>query len=180
MKQVIIAADFTALGYGAMAQSTTTTVETIDIQLTNVITMKFNSTGTNTGSTVNIPLNTISEMTNGVTSSNQNLSVNSTKPFNVNVKTNTSMFSYNGSYQNNNSMLVSDVLKMRVNQNYTGGNIGNGFGSFKPLTASAQNIINGGDNGTGKTFRVRYKAIPDQQYASGIYTTSVIFTATQQ
>jgi hypothetical protein len=155
-------------------------VQQVDLQLTNVIRITFTNTGTGAGSMVNIPLNNISQMTNGVTSANQNLSVNSTKPFNVNVKAVSSQFTYSGTNQNNNSMQVQDVLKLRVNQNNTGGSIGNSFGSFQPITSSTQNIINGGDNGANKTFRIKYKATPDLQYAAGNYTTSIIFTATQQ
>lgn len=161
-------------------QTSTTEVQTVDIQLVNIIKLKFANTGTNTGSSVNIPLNNVADMTNGVTSANQNLSVASTKPFNVNVKAVSSNFSYNGTYQNNITMPVNSVLRLRINQNNTGGNISNSFGSFQPIESFAQNIINGGDNGVNRNFRIKYKAIPDLQYPPGVYTTSVIFTATQQ
>lgn len=164
----------------ANAQSSTTIVQTVDMHLVNVIKIKFANTGSNMGNTVNLSLDNMSELTNGVTSANQNLVVASTKPFNVNVKSATPTFSYSGSSQQNNVMNVDDVLMLRVNQNQTGGNIGSGYNAYNPITYNAQNVINGGDNGQERKFRVKYKAVPGLEYAAGNYMASIIYTATQQ
>ena len=57
------------LAIKAGAQSTTTEVQVVDVSLTNVIELTFVATGTNTGSTVSMPINTISEFLSGVSSS---------------------------------------------------------------------------------------------------------------
>jgi hypothetical protein len=171
---------FSVLLCTGYCQTSTTEVQTIDIQLVNVIKLKFVNTGTTTGPSVVIPLNNVTDMMTGVSSANQKLSVASTKPFNVNVKAASTNFTYSGTYQTNTAMPVNDVLLLKVNQNNTGGSISNSFNSFQPIEAFAQSIINGGDNGVNKTFRIKYKAIPDLQYPMGTYNTSVIFTASQQ
>ena len=162
------------------AQTSTTEVQTIDMQLVNVIKITFTNTNTNTGNTVNLSMDNMAELENGVTSTNQKLRVKSTKPFNVNVKAASPTFSYSGSSTQNNVMAVEDVLLLKVNQNETGGNIGSGYNSFNPITYSAQNVINGGNNGNDQKFRVRYRAIPGLGYAAGNYLASIIYTATQQ
>ena len=161
-------------------QTSTTEVQTVDIQLVNVIKIKFVNTGNNVGNTVNLSLDNLNELMTGVTSTNQKLSVASTKPFNVNVKASAPTFSYSGSSTQNNVMDVDEVLQVRVNQNYTGGNIGSGYNTFNPITYNAQNIINGGNNGNDQQFRIKYKAVPGLGYAAGNYLASIIYTATQQ
>lgn len=160
-------------------QTSTTIVQTIDLHLVNVIKIKFANTGTSTGSTVQLNLNDMSDLINGVKSANQNIAVSSTKPFNVNVKSSSQFFSYSGINQQNNLMPVDDVLKLRVNLNNTGGNIGSGYSAFTPIAHYTQNVINNGDRGKDLTFRVRYQAMPGLEYAAGNYQTSVIYTATQ-
>ena len=162
------------------AQTSTTVVQTVDMHLVNVIKIKFDNTGTNVGNTVNLSLDNMNELVNGVTSANQNLVVASTKPFNVNVKSASPTFSYSGSSQQNNVMNIDDVLMLRVNQNQTGGNIGSGYSAFNPITYNAKNVINGGDNGQNRQFRIKYKAVPGMGYAAGNYLASIIYTATQQ
>ena len=168
-----------AFSISASAQTSTTIVQTVDLHLVNVIKIKFVNTGTNTGSLVQLNLNDIGDMINGVKSTNQNIAVSSTKPFNVNVRSSSEYFTYSGTNQQNNQMAVDDVLKLRVNLNYTGGNIGSGYNAFTPIQAYTQNVINSGDNGQNQIFRVRYQAIPGLDYAPGNYLTSVIYTATQ-
>lgn len=162
------------------AQTSTTVVQTVDMHLVNVIKIKFVNTDNNVGNTVNLSLDNMSELANGVTSTNQKLSVASTKPFNVNVKSASPTFSYTGNSQQNNVMNVDDVLMLRVNQNLTGGNIGSGYSAYNPITYNAQNVINGGDNGQNQQFRIKYKAVPGMGYAAGNYMASIIYTATQQ
>ena len=164
----------------AFAQQSTTAVQQVDLSLTNIIRIRFANNNSQTGNLVDIPLNNVGDLLNGVTSTNQNLAVASTKPFNVNVKASSNAFSYTGGTQVNTQMQVDDVLKLKVNLNNTGGTVGSGFTSFKPITDSEQNLINGGDNGVNKVFRIRYKAKPGMGYAGGNYLTSVIYTATQQ
>lgn len=162
-----------------MAQTSTTIVQTVDVQLVNVIKIKFESTGTNTGTTVQMNLGNMNQLMNGVESTNHNLVVNTTKNFNVNVKSSSQYFAYTGTYNQNNQMAVNDVLQMRINQNNTGGSIGNGYNNFNPIQPFTQNIINGGTRGQNKIFRIRYLATPGLEYPAGNYLTSIIFTATQ-
>ena len=101
MKHLYIMILVSILCFHANAQSSTTTVQQVDISLVNVITMTFVSTGTNTGSNININLSSMNNLQNGVTSTQQWLSVNSTKDFNVSAKCNATNFSYSGSYTQN-------------------------------------------------------------------------------
>jgi hypothetical protein len=164
----------------ASAQSSTTEVQQVDITLTNVITLKFSSTGTSTGSAATMSIANLSNYTNGVTSSTYQLTANSTKGFNVQVKTNAANFTYTGSYTSGTTMPVSNKLLLKVTANATGGSIAGSFSNFATLSSSNQNLITGCTNGTSKTFSIQYKANPGLAYPAGTYTTTVTYTVTQQ
>lgn len=164
----------------ALAQSSTTENEVVDINLVNVITLKFVATGNSTGSTVSLPFTTIDDFVNGEESSVQQLVAASTKPFNVTVKTNAANFTYNGSYTSGTTMPVNGKLRLRVTANGTGGSIASPFTAYSTLTSNNQNLINAATNGANKTFSVQYQAIPGLSYPAGTYTTQVIYTVTQQ
>jgi hypothetical protein len=166
----------------ANAQSSTVETQQVDISLTNVITLKFVSTGSTTGSTVSMPISTISQYTSGVTSSAQQLIAASTKPFSITVRTNAANFTYTGSYTTGTTMAVSSRLKLIVSANSTGGSIASPFSSttYQTLTSTNQNLITNCTTGNNKTFSITYQAIPGLSFPAGTYTTSVIYTATQQ
>lgn len=164
----------------AYAQSSTTVTQVVDVNLTNVIVLKFVSTGTSTGSAVTMPISTITNYTSGVTSSTYQMEVSSTKAFNITAKTNAANFTYTGSYTTGTTMPVSGKLKLQVTGNNTGGTISGGFGSYTSLTSSNQTFLTGGTAGDNKTYTIQYQAIPGLSYPAGTYTTSVVYTATQQ
>lgn len=162
------------------AQTTTTVTQVVDISLTNVITLKFTSTGTSTGSAISLPISTLTNYTSGVTSTTQQLNVSSTKPFNITVKTNAANFTYTGSYTTGTTMPVNSSLKLQVTANATGGSVAGTFSSYTFLTSTNQSLINSATTGANKTFSIQYQAIPGFGYPAGTYATSVVYTATQQ
>ena len=162
------------------SQQSTTTTQVVDVSLTNIISLKFASTGTQNGTNLNIGLNLLTDLLNGITSSTQNLTVSSTKGFNITVKTNSANFTYTGSYLLGTLMPVAGKLKIKVPSNSTGGSIAGSFANFANVTSSAQNLITGGTTGTNKNFSVQYQGLPGLGFALGTYSTQIVFTATQQ
>jgi len=161
-------------------QSSTVITQQVDVSLTNIITIEFSSTGTSTGSTINLPLNLLTDLLNGVASSAQQLNVSSTKTFNVSVKANASNFTYVGSYILGTLMPIAGKLKIKVPSNSTGGAIAGNFANYTDITTTAQNMITGGTNGADKLFSIQYQGIPGLGFALGTYTAGITFTATQQ
>lgn len=176
---LLVFAFFCFLSTQTFAQSSTTETEVVDINLVNVITLKFVATGTNTGSTVSLPFTTINDFVTGEESTVQQMVAASTKPFNITVKTNAANFTYMGSYTPVPTMPVSGKLKLRVTANATGGSIASPFSAYSTLTSNNQNLINAATTGNNKTFSVQYQAIPGLSYPAGTYTTQVVYTATQ-
>lgn len=168
---------FVCKSYG---QTSTTVTQVVDLSLTNVINLEFASTGTQSGTNLNMGLNVLSDLLNGVTTSTQNLTVSSTKTFNITVKTNSANFTYTGSFILGTLMPVLGRLKIKVPSNSTGGSIAGSFANFANVTSSAQNLITGGTTGTNKNFSVQYQGLPGLGFALGTYSTQVVFTATQQ
>ena len=162
------------------AQSTTQEVQVVDVSLTNVIDLKFTATGTSTGSTVSMPISSIANFVNGVTSSTYQISASSTKPFNITAKTNAANFTYTGTYTSGTTMPVSGKLKLQLSGNNTGGSIAGTFSTYTSLSSMDQTIISNATTGNNKTFSVQYQAVPGLAYPAGTYTTQVIYTATQQ
>jgi hypothetical protein len=162
------------------SQSSTVVTQQVDINLTNIITVKFVSTGGTNGSTINMAMNLLTDLLNGLTTSTQQLTVNSTKNFNITAKTNSAFFTYTGSSLIGNLMPILGNLKCKVASNSTGGTIAGTFANYTSLSSSAQNFINGGTGGSNKLFSVQYQGIPGLGFALGTYSTQVLFTATQQ
>lgn len=152
----------------------------VDVNLVNVISVKFVSTGGTSGSTLNMALNLLTDLLNGGTTTAQQLTVNSTKNFNVTAKTSNALFTYTGSSLLGNLLPVLGNLKCKVTANNTGGSIAGTFSNYTSLSVAPQAFINGGVKGNNKTFSVQYQAIPGLGLALGTYTAQVIFTATQQ
>src|SRR6476661_5987513 len=185
MKKVIIIAAVAFLGLSNVsnAQSASATAtQAVNLTLSNAIAITFTGSGTSTGGAVTLPFTTVSDYANGVTSTAQQLKVQSNLPFDVTVNANATNFTYTGTYTTGTTMPVSGVLKLLVAANTTGGTIATPFSSsaFATLTSTAQNLISNGTNGSNQLFSVQYQATPGFTYPAGTYSTSVIYTATQQ
>ena len=184
MKKIItIAAAFLGIASTSNAQNASATAtQSVSLTLSNAIAITFTGSGTSTGGAVTLPFSTVSDYANGVTSTGQQLKVQSNLPFDVTVKANATNFTYTGTYTTGTTMPVSGVLKLLVASNSTGGSIATPFSStaYTTLTAADQNLINNGTYGSNQLFTVQYQATPGFTYPAGTYTTSVVYTATQQ
>ena len=183
-KIIIIAAAFIGFTTAASAQSNAsgTAQQTVELGLSNTLTIVFTGSGTATGSTVNLPFTTVTDYANGVESAPQQLKVQSNKIFNVTVATSAANFSVtNGGVTTVSTMPVAGVLDLMVATNNTGGTIGTGYNNYGAgLSTASAAIINGASNGANQTFEVKYKATPGFAYPAGTYAVDVVYTATQQ
>jgi Rieske Fe-S protein len=182
-KIIIITAALVGFTINANAQgANANATQNVSLTLSNAIAITFTGSGTNVGAAVNLPFSTVSDYANGVTSTAQQLKVQSNINFNVTVKSNAANFTYAGTYTTGTTMPVSGVLKIKVTANTTGGAIATPFSStaYSTLTATNQNLITDGDYGANQLFSVMYQATPGFTYPAGTYTTQVIYTATQQ
>jgi hypothetical protein len=182
-KIVIIAAALIGFSSAAQAQNATANAsQQVNLTLANAIDITFTGSGTNTGAAVTLPFSTVSDYANGVTSTAQQLKVRSNQAFDVTVKSNAANFTYTGPATTGNTMPISGVLKLMVSANSTGGAIATPFSAtaYSTLTSTAQNLITGGSNGNNQLFSVQYQATPGFTYPGGTYTTTVVYTATQQ
>src|SRR6476661_3874932 len=184
MKKILFSvAALLACATTSMAQSASATAtQAVNLTLSNAIAITFTGSGTSTGGAVTLPFTTVSDYANGVTSTAQQLKVQSNLPFDVTVNANATNFTYTGTYTTGTTMPISGVLKLLVSANTTGGAIATPFSSssFATLTSTAQNLITNGTNGGNQLFSVQYQATPGFAYPAGTYSTSVIYTATQQ
>ena len=185
MKKVIIliAIAIVSFSVAVNAQNASATAsQSVSLTLSNAIAITFTGSGTNTGGAVTLPFSTVSDYANGVTSTAQQLKVQSNLAFDVAVKANATNFTYSGSYTTGTTMPVSGVLKLMVTANSTGGSIASPFSgtAYSTLTATDQNLITNGTYGSNQLFSIQYKAEPGFTYPAGTYTTSVVYTATQQ
>lgn len=184
MKRIItIAAAILAFASTTNAQNATSSAsQTTKLSLSNAVEITFTGSGTTTGGTVTLPFTTVTDYANGVTSGEQELRVRSNKAFGVTVKTNAANFSYTGSTTPSPTMPVNNVLKLKVEDNNTGGSVGSAFSTslYKTLTNADQNLITNGTYGGNQTFAVKYQATPGFAYPAGDYTVNVVYTVTQQ
>ena len=181
-KIVIIAAALVGFTLNASAQlSTANATQSASLVLSNAIAITFTGSGTSTGGAVTLPFTTVADYANGVTSTAQQLKVQSNLAFDVAVKANATNFTYTGTYTTGTTMPVSGVLKLMVTANSSGGSIASPFSStaYTTLTATDQNLITNGTYGSNQLFSVQYMATPGFTYPAGTYTTNVVYTATQ-
>ncbi len=179
-KIIILSAAVLGFNLAANAQATSSANQNVALSLNNAIAITFVSTGNATGSAVSIPFSTVADYTNGVTSSAQQLKVQSNKVFNITVNANAVNFTYAGATTPAPTMPVSGVLAAKVTANGTGGTIATAFNSsYGNLTNAAQSLIATCTNGGNQTFSVQYQATPGFAYPAGTYTTNVVYTATQ-
>ena len=180
-KIIIIAAALVGFAVNANAQGATANAnQNVSLTLSNAIDITFTGSGTDVGAAVNLPFTTVAHYSNGVTSTAQQLKVQSNLAFNVTVKANAANFTYAGTYTTGTTMPVSGVLKLMVSANATGGTIATPFTAYSNITAADQALINNGTYGANQLFSVQYKATPGFTYPAGTYTTQVVYTATQQ
>ncbi len=180
MKKIIIFST-AVLGFNlaANAQATSSANQNVALSLSNAISITFTGSGTSTGGAVSIPFTTVSDYTNGVTSSGQQLKVQSNKVFNVTVNANAANFTYSGTTSPAPVMPVSN-LNIMVTNNNTGGTIAGSYGSsYNDLTTTPATILTNCTNGGNQLFEIKYQATPGFSYPAGTYTTNVVFTATQ-
>ena len=166
--------------YQTSAQATATASQTTALSLSNAIAITFVSTATNAGTAISLPFATVADYTNGVTSTAQQLKVQSNKIFNVTINTTSPNFTYTGTTTPTPVMPVSGVLAAQITANATGGTVATAFnGAYASLTSAAQALISTCSNGGNQTFSIQYKTTPGFAYPAGTYTASVLFTATQ-
>jgi hypothetical protein len=179
-KIVIIAASLVSFGFAANAQVNSAAQQQVNLSLANAIEITFTSSGTATGDPVTMSFATVSDYSNGVESSAQELQVKSNKDFKVEVKANATNFSYTGATTPAPAMPVLNVLNLMVPTNNTGGTVAGNFGTaYTSITDANQNLITGATKGGAQTFEVQYKATPGFAYPAGTYTVDVVYTATQ-
>lgn len=105
------------------------------------------------------------EFQNGIESiGDVELRVKSNRPYNVVVRSATANFSSSTATV----MPVSGVLSIKPE----------GSSTYIGLTSTDQNLLLNQSRGNTK-FDITYKAIPGFNYADGIYTVSIVYTATQ-
>lgn len=132
----------------------------------------------NAGASISMQFNNVNDYANGIESDEQTLLVRSNKKFNVRVKASASKFTYSGPSADP-KMKVSDVLKVKITANNTGGTISSGFANYKSPSTGGTKIINNATPGGNNTFSVKYLADPGFEYPAGTYTVDIVYTATQ-
>ncbi|MCB9047018.1 MAG: hypothetical protein H6550_12870 [Chitinophagales bacterium] len=155
--------------------------QTVNLLLSNAIDITFTSNGSATGPVVNLQFNTVNDYANGVESAQQELKVRSTKKFKIEVKTNTTNFTYSGTTTPAPTMPVSGVLGMKVTSNSTGGTLSGPYTttSFYSLREFNQLVLLDCNPGSNQAFSFMYKATPGFVYPAGAYAIDVVYTATQ-
>lgn len=179
---VLIFALFLGLSVAANAQNASASAsQSTSLNLSNAIAITFTGTGTTTGNTVSLSFSSLTDFLTGITSTAQQLKVQSNLGFNVAVKVDASSFLYVGLGSININLLPTNLWQAKVTANGTGGNVASPFSTttFANITTSDQNIITNGNNGDNQTFSVTYKCIPGLLLPSGIYSANVVYTATQ-
>lgn len=165
----------------AFAQNASSTAtQTVNLNLANAISIEFVATNNNTGAQINLAFNTVNDYANGVESADVTLRVRSNKKFEVRTKSNSEYFSYSGTTSPAPQMKVKNVLKMKVTNNSTGGNIDNGYGNYKSIDTDCEDILDNCSNGGNQTFSVKYQATPGFSFPAGTYTADIIYTVVQE
>jgi len=169
---------FILLAFARSADAQTTSVtQTITLTIVNSIGLTFTGSGTSTGSTVTLPFASVADYSNGVTSADQAMVVQSNKSFNVSIKSSSTNFTYTGSVTPTPTVSIASVLQVWVSVNSTGGSLS--YTTYSYIPSGSATLINSGSNGASETFSVRYKALPGFSLPGGTYTASILYTATQ-
>ena len=160
-------------------QKAATGAQTAKLALDNALEISFT-----TNEAVNIQFNSLNDMLNGVETATHEIKVRSNKKFKVTVKPSSNSFTYSGSSLLGSLLSVSNVMKIRVIDNNTGGDEPLlakilGWQPFSNLGIPVT-LLTGCDPGNNQTFTVKYKATPGINVVAGTYTTEMVYTATQQ
>jgi hypothetical protein len=181
MKRILVLLTLAACSsFASYAQLTSTANQNVVLNLSNVVAITFVSSGTAVGNTVTIPFATVSDYTNGVISSAQQLKVQSNKNFNLTINAGSTNFSYTGLSTPAPVMPINGVLYAQVSNNSTGGSIASAYNNtYGNISTTAQSIIANCLNGGNQLFSIQYEAIPGFNYPAGTYTANIYFTASQ-
>jgi hypothetical protein len=177
-KIVLFAATFISF-IAAHAQVNSSASQTVNLNLSNAIEITFTGSGTATGDPVTMSFTTVTDYANGVESSDQQLKVRSNKNFKVSVKSNATNFTYTGTTTPAPTMVVANVLNVKVSANATGGTIANSFSSYQDVPTANTDILSNCSKGSNQTFSVKYQADPQFNFPAGNYAVDVVYTATQ-
>lgn len=184
MKKITILTMFLAGAVSVKAQNSSNAggvgAHKANLQLSNAIEISF----TSSNNTANIEFASITDMLNGLESAAYEVKVRSNKKFRVSVKQSSNTFTYSGTDPLGSTMLVSNVLKVLVTENSTGGYrpwLAQIFGwqSFNSLNIPVT-LISDCSAGANQTFAVKYKATPGLNFIAGTYTADMVYTATQE
>lgn len=180
LKKIIVISLLALCSIAAQAQNDAASgSQTANLNLSDAIDISFVSSTT----VQNIEFNSLNDLINGVETAEHELRVRSNKKFKVTVKPSSRNFTYSGSYVLNTLLRVSNVMKIAVTDNNTGGTQPffaqlTGWQSFSyfgwPTT-----LLNNCDAGGNQTFKVKYKATPGVNAVAGTYTVDMVYTATQ-
>jgi hypothetical protein len=193
-KKIIIATAAICLWGKASAQSENSgdasggAQQSVQVSMSNALELSFNAVGLmatsapTSGSTVTLPFTSSNDYANGVESTEQELRVKSNKVFNISVKTSSATFAVTAGGSTSASAMPSSILGIVVTDNQTGGSLGNGFSgsSYAALSATPATLIVNAHRGGNQNFTVKYKATPGFAYPAGMYSTDVVYTATQE
>lgn len=181
MKKIIFLST-AVLGFSlaSTAQTSSSGSQSTALSLSNAIAVTFTGSGSSNGGSVSVPFSSVSDFTNGITTSVQTLKVQSNKLFNLGVSVNSANFTYSGTTSPAPVMPVNGVLSLQVTNNNAGGLLNSLFDLLNgALSTVQQTLVSLGSNGGNQTLSLQYKATPGFAYPAGTYTANVVFTTTQ-
>lgn len=155
-------------------------VQSTSLDMSNALELTF----TSTNNSIDIEFNSLNDMLNGVETAKHEIRVRSNKKFKVTVKPSSNTMTYSGPSLIGSLLKCSNVMKIQVADNKTGGTQPFtarvlGWQSFSawgfPVT-----LLTNCKPGGNQTFTVKYKATPGINCVAGTYTTEMVYTATQQ
>lgn len=180
MRKIVLLVAATLIAFvSAKAQVNSSASQTVNLNLSNAIEITFTGSGTTTGDPVTMSFTTVNDYANGVESADQQLKVRSNKNFKVSVKSNATNFTYTGTTTPAPTMVVANVLNLKVTANSSGGTIANSFSTYQDVPTSNIDILSNCSRGSNQTFSVKYWADPQFDFPAGNYAVDVVYTATQ-
>lgn len=179
MTKTLLSIAMVLIAFAATAQQNSAAgIQQVKYTLADVVGVGM-SGGSNGSSVVNIPLNGISAMANGIESPEFTVNLFANAMFDVSVQASNTSFTYSGTATSGTNMLVKDVLSVVVSANNTGGNVTNGFTAYQTVDGTnGKRVIGDGQVGV-RSFGFKYKATPGFNYPAGTYTTDIVYTITK-
>ena len=179
-KLIVIAACVLGINSAINAQSNAsgTASQTVNLALSNALEITFTGTGSSTGGVVTLPFTTVNDFANGVESNPQEIKVRSNKTFHVTVKASNEKFTVtNNGNTTQSNFNVENILDVKMASNATGGTTT--FSNYKDVTENNQTFLTNATYGGNQLFSVQYRATPGFQMPAGVYSTNIIYTASQ-